>query len=229
MGYGCRVDQSLRDALGALASAWNTTLPIVLFTAFLRLVRRFHASNVVGAYLIHAGRDHVEFMNTVGVFVNPLLVISWIDDLSTFEQAVRQIHGEIHALLSHQTHPVEYVSDRLGLPSYTAPFAFNMLNIPNVPQQKELADFGDYRKFDLPPAKFSMELYVLEYSNGLELFFSFNGKHYDMPMIEYVGGEDVRLIGRVAAGTSSPPRSDGRKTLNLPGEASRPSNCDDRN
>jgi non-ribosomal peptide synthetase component F len=154
-------------------------------------------------------------MNTVGVFLNPILVISRMDDAQTFQQVIRRIHGEIQELLHHQAHPMEFVLDRLGVQSYSAPFAFNMLNLPNFSEQAMLSDFRDYRRYDVPAAKFQMELYVVEYLNGIEMFWSFDGRYYDMPMMEYIGNEYVRLIRLLSSNSSS--LSVTRRTLALPG------------
>lgn len=213
-GFGGHIDRTLRDAVRSEARAQGTTSSIVLFTAFLVLLRRFYQSDQVAAYLIHAGRDRAEFKDTVGVFVSPLAVVSRIRADTPSAQIVRSVHTEVQALLKHQSFPMELALDRLGAPPFAPPFAFNMLDLPDFARRSEHIKLGPYSGDDIPAAKFDLEVYVADRDDGLEMFWSFDGRRFDLPTVEYLHGEFDRLVRQIAA--TVPPQARTRKKLMLP-------------
>lgn len=220
LGFGCQIADEVTDVLRSRAKTLHATVPMILFTVFLRLLQRFYPSDQVAGYLIHAGRDRAEFKDTVGMFVDPLVVITRLNEFQTMGQMVIDIQREVHEILQHRAVPMEAILDKLGMPPFAPPYAFNMLDIPGFVHRPEPGHHGRYFLSDLPAPKFQIELYVVDQGENIEVFWNLDGRHFDRSMAEYLHDEYAKGLQNFASDPAFPLVSgDEHRTISLPGGA----------
>jgi hypothetical protein len=220
LGFGCQIADDVTAALRSRARALQATLPMILFSVFLRLLQRFYPSNQVAGYLIHSGRDRAEFKDTVGMFVDPLVVITRLDEFQTMGQMVVGIQREVHEILQHRAIPIETILDKLSLPPFAPPYAFNMLDLPDFVHRPEPGRDDRYFLSDLPAPKFQIELYVVDQGQSMEVYWSLDALNFDRSMAEYLHDEYARLLRNFVSDPGSPVVSgDEARAISLPGGA----------
>ncbi len=99
--------------LKALAKVEGATLFATLFTTFNTLVHRYTGQNdlVIGTPV--ANRRHRETEGLVGLFVNPLPVLTRLHPAASFRETLRRTQATLWSVLDHQDLPFEQLVETL--------------------------------------------------------------------------------------------------------------------
>lgn len=103
----------LGQALNRLANEENTTLYVVLLSAFQSLLRRYTNQDdiIVGSPV--ANRDDVAFHNVVGYFVNPLVMRTDFSGNPTYLEILQQVRQNTLDDIAHGNYPFQSLVEEL--------------------------------------------------------------------------------------------------------------------
>lgn len=115
----------LVDALKKFGNENNTTLFVVLFSAFSILMAKYTQESdiVIGCPVL--GRNDVKFMNTIGNFVNTIALRSHVDHDITYKEFLTNTKVNIYSSLEHSEMPFDELVRMINVkrdPSYSPIF-----------------------------------------------------------------------------------------------------------
>ncbi|MCK4258361.1 MAG: amino acid adenylation domain-containing protein [Halanaerobiales bacterium] len=196
-GYRCVVNKEVKDRLRKIASENNTTLFMVMFSGFNALLSYLSGQQEVVSGIASAGRDHISLQNIVGYFTNSLIQKTKVDYNESFRELLSRVDQETQGTFQHQSYPLELVLDDLKMRFPEISVLFNMLNMIDSANE-ELDSLDSYHIAKLQDGKFELELYVIEYKNGIEINWSYRNLLFKLETMEYIVGEYLKLLNEVS-------------------------------
>lgn len=118
LGMGCEtltLNGATLDALKYLGSMLNQNLSALLLGVFKLLIHRLSAEDDIAVNMPAAGRPLQRHQNTVGCYINLLIVRSRIRPDDSFLQLVKQIGANLAEVLDHAQYPFARLMPELGL------------------------------------------------------------------------------------------------------------------
>jgi len=217
----------LTSSIKELCRTTNTTPFIALLAAFQALLHRYSGSEdfVVGSPTY--GRPGRQMENTMGYFINPILLRARIPVQTTFQVLLEQTSETVLSGTEHQSFPFELVVERLHpqrdasrsplfqvmfifqkphvLSNELSPFAIGApgftLKLPNLTLESA--------EFNPRSVQFDLLLMMAEVGDSLRGSFEYSSDLFDLASIERMEHHLVRLI-------ESMPRSPDRPISDLP-------------
>lgn len=131
--YSCAVDADLVSALQELAQSQQATLFMALLAAW--YVVLYRATNqtdlIVGTPV--AGRPHPDLQDTIGFFVNTIMLRAKVDPQASFSSLLREVRAQTLDGLEYQDYPFDQLLHDLRIKRHPMRFPvstvfFNMLN-----------------------------------------------------------------------------------------------------
>lgn len=196
-GYRCTLSHELKDRLNRLAATNRTTTSLVMFTAFNILLSYLLDRETVVCSIINSGRQQPSLYGTVGYFVNPVMIKSQISRDAAFGEILEYIEENTLEAFQHQDYPLEIVLEELKMKQPEVRVSFNMLNIP-TPQQGDIESFAPFHETETMDIKFDIEPYIIEYRNGMEIFWSYKKALFKPATIEYIAQAYTDLLQELA-------------------------------
>jgi len=192
------LDKSLTESLGRLARAHNTTLFVVLLSAFHLLLHRYSGQSEIYVGTPSVGRNNFEFDRVVGYFANPVVLRSQVfmdDDCTAF---LKRMRSTVLDALTHVDIPFPLLVQRLqpervasvspifqamfvwqSVPSGSpSNFAALALDVPGV-----RSEWGQWSvesvRFERRAAQFDLSLLMAEYGGQLVSSFEYRPELFD--------------------------------------------------
>ena len=202
------VPAALVARLQALGSPTQSTLFMVLCTAFNVLLARYanQTDICIGTPIANRNRGDIEAL--IGFFVNTLVLRTEVDLAGDFHTLLRQVHQHTLDAYAHQDVPFEQLVEVLQPErntSYTPLFQV-MLTLHNTPMD-ELALPGlsmSPVKSENATAKFDLSLSLAENKDGLEGYFEYSTDLFDISTIERMRNHFAHLLQMIAAEPNTP-------------------------
>jgi non-ribosomal peptide synthetase component F len=205
------------DALRELAASNNTTLYVVLLSAFHLLLHRYTGADdvVVGSPV--QGRPRAEFANLVGCFFNAAVLRSDFSEDRSFGELLADTRQKVIAALERQHYPSHLIAEKLGLardPSRPSLFSVSFILQKPVFAGTEFdaganlsASFGKL-KVELAPvarqySRNDLEMEILEASDGLAGIIQYNTELFDPADITRMCEHYTRLLVSAAENPSA--------------------------
>lgn len=195
-----------REALAGLmelARRANTTLFVVLLSAFKTLLYHYSGQTDLAVGTTIAYRMHPELERLVGFFANALVLRTTVDDDPTFEDLLQRVHAAAVGAQANQDAPFEALVERLankrGL-SHNPLFqvAFVHHNIPI--ERLALADLTiEVDEVSTDSAAFDLVLHVFNEAPGLRLRFEYDADLFDEASIESMAEHFTALVRDILA------------------------------
>ncbi len=168
------LDKELKDDLLALCKKEETTLFMVLLSAFKTLLYRYTGQSDICVGTPVANRIQAEVENLVGCFVNTLALRTDLDGAPSFKELLQRVKETTLHSYDNQLVPFERVVDRVvkTRDMSVSPLFQTVFVLQNTP---EIADFsmGDVsvsvQENENPNAKFDITLTAEEKTNGISL------------------------------------------------------------
>lgn len=193
-GYVCMLNNEVKDKIKELSINNNITLFAAMFSAFNLLISKFSDQREILCGIPSAGRTHISTHNTVGFFVNSMILISNIDYNESFSDLINKINTNLLNVFKYQYYPLELVFQELKMRYPDIPIFFNMLNLPVGNTEEELDSFKSYHVERVQNAKFNMVIYLTEYKNGIEIACNYKKALLKGSTIEFMMKEYIRII-----------------------------------
>ncbi|MFD1990033.1 non-ribosomal peptide synthetase [Paenibacillus nicotianae] len=143
------VDQETTMQLKQLAIKTNTTLYMLLLTAYFTLLHYYSGDEDIVIGIPVAGRNQAEFQQLIGMFVNTIVLRNQPVPDKTFYRLLMEVRQHTLEAFNHQDYPLDLLLEKLEIqpvadrnPLFQTLFVLQNMDIPLL-QAKEL-DFQPY-------------------------------------------------------------------------------------
>ncbi|MCP5046717.1 MAG: hypothetical protein GY940_06070 [bacterium] len=193
-GWRFCIRRDLQEGLNQLSHTANTSLFTVLFAVYVLSLDRFDNREQVFCSIISAGRGHISLENIMGFFVNAVPFEIRVSPDESFNDFLHRVQADTLEAFRHQDYPVEQVTEELNMRYPTIPFSFNMTNLGDTGQLKEIEDFESRHFDETQDVKFDLETYFSECGNGIDMFWSYKKHMFRPAVIGYMAEEYIRML-----------------------------------
>ncbi|MBB4730428.1 non-ribosomal peptide synthetase [Xanthomonas arboricola] len=217
-----------RQSLGSIRArcrAHDTTLVAFMHMAFAALVALYSAERDIVIGFPVAGRAHRDADETVGLFVNTLLLRSQVDGGMSFDSLLDQSKRNLAEAISHQDLPFEVLLETLKPARSRAhgPLLQLLLTVHGEGHDFTLPNLAVERLENLEePVKFDLQVDVEEAEDGLQVTWHFNADLFDPRSIERMADGFNALAEMAATDGAATPYSVSGTTVPMRGLASPP-------
>ncbi|MBN2862729.1 MAG: amino acid adenylation domain-containing protein [Bacteroidales bacterium] len=199
--YSFHIGEEMSSKLKALALEKNSTLNIVLLTAYFVLLHRYTGQEdiVIGHGV--AGRPHVDLENIVGMFINMLVIRNRPSGDLTFRDFFNQVTDMTLEAFENQDYQFEVLVDKIDLsrdmsrnPLFDVSFVTQNMEIPEM----DLAGLT-LKSYGLPhqTSKFDLTLYAIEEDGDVFLIFEYCTALFSRRTIEIMSEHYIRIIENI--------------------------------
>ncbi len=197
--FGQILDATVLARLNTVAARHNSSLFMVIQTAFAVLLGRLsHDTDIVMGTPV-AGRSHKQSESLMGLFLNTLVLRTRFDDNPTFEDLLQRNKLQHLQAHKHSDIPFEYLVEQLNpVRTLAHPPLFQILINMNKPQGggQFVADFDvqaiqTERNHD---SKYDLTLYVSDLSDRLKIEWAYNTQLFDEASITGFAEEFAALL-----------------------------------
>jgi acyl carrier protein len=196
-GYRTVVDSETVEKLRNLGRQCNASLFMVLLAGINMLLSRLRGQEDILISMPGAARQHEDLKNTIGLFVNTLILRTRVDKEETFANFLKRIQVDTLKMLEYQSYPLELICEQLKIKYPRLSFFFNMVNTIN-PHLQVLDNTEAYHLETVQDAKFDIALYLAEYKNGINLVCCYYSQLFMPETIEKMMQMYIHLLKRIA-------------------------------
>ncbi|MEH2080879.1 MAG: condensation domain-containing protein [Nostoc sp.] len=200
--------KSLTQSLMVLSQREGATLFMTLLAAFQILLYRYTGSDdiVVGSPI--AGRNRTETEKLIGVFINTLVLRTYIDGKLGFRELLAQVRKIAIDAFAHSCIPFEKLVEELQQNrdlSHTPLFQvlFQLRNVPNETAEVQGLRFEDFQ-FNRGIAAFDLTLDIVDTPAGLACQFEYNTDLFYAATIDRMAGHFQTLLEGIVANLEQP-------------------------
>ena len=219
------VDPATTGDLRRLAAANGSPLFPVLLCAWQVLLHRLSGQDDIVVGIPSADRPRVELENTIGLFLNTLVIRNQIGGNTAFAELLAATRDKVLAARDHQLIPFEKLVLELQPERSTrqSPFFQVLFNFANLPdQQLSLPGLEiEAETFAEPGAKVDLNLYVFEDGEGLHLQLVYDVDLFERARMRELLRQYQQLLQQT---TRSPEKPVGLYSLRM--ESDGPQNAD---
>ncbi|NBI31018.1 non-ribosomal peptide synthetase [Chengkuizengella marina] len=202
---GDRIDfhwgKNITNNLTRLAKETDSTLYIVLLTAYTTLLSKYTGQEdiIVGSPV--AGRTHPDIESVMGMFVNTLAMRNAPEGHKTFKNLLEEVKMNVLCAIENESYPLEELIESLNLQRDTSrnplfSVLFNMLNVELREMNREGLSFTPY-PIENKVAKFDLTLTVIEEDEELFLSMEYCTKLFKKESIERMVNHLEILVGQI--------------------------------
>jgi non-ribosomal peptide synthetase component F len=207
--------RELSDLIRSLARAEETTAYMFLLASLLVLLRRMTGQDDVIITSPTSGRTRPEYAETVGLFVNRVVIRAKVSGTQTFREFLAQVRRTILLALEHQDYPFPLLFQRLQRdrqPSPLSQVSFNFLKAQRGDQVYSLFVAGgeasrmnvgglELEPFELAQqeGQLDLSLLVLETEGVFHGSFKFSLDLFDRPTVAQISKQYLTLLESIVA------------------------------
>jgi amino acid adenylation domain-containing protein len=196
-GYRFVIAGDMKNRLLRLVKESGVTLFTLLVSALDMVMAKLSGQEVILMGIASAGRENILLHPIVGFFVNTLLFKIQVDNRENFPDFLRRVYRDLMAMLEYQSYPLELVFEELKMAYPQVSLMFNMLNLENSAQDRELEVLEPFHIESVQDSKFDMEIYAAQFKNALEFHCHYRKRLFKKESVEYMMGQYVRVIGGI--------------------------------
>ena len=214
--YHFDLPESLCSQIRAQARAEQVTPYMVLVTAFHALLHRYTGAAQVPIGMPLSGRGRQEFENSVGYFVNPVVVKAAIGARATFRQHLAGMRESVIAAQRHGDFPLVELIKRLQPERDTGrsplfQVIFNMVKSAQIGVAGEVAPAEDGSGLHLgslplelfplnqQEGQFDLDLTLVDTGSAMPAILKYSTDLFDADRIERMAGHFVTLLSAALA------------------------------
>ncbi|WP_018267990.1 non-ribosomal peptide synthetase [Methylosinus sp. LW4] len=201
--YSWTLSQEALEGLTNLARRMNTTLFVVLLSAFKTLLYHYSGQTDIAVGTTIAYRTHPELERLVGFFANALVLRTTLDDNPSFETLLARVHETAVDAQSNQDAPFEMLVEKLATkrclghnPLFQVAFVHH-----NIPIERlSLSGLAiDVEEVSTDSAIFDLVLHVFNEAPGLRLRFEHDLDLFDEETIARMAAHFTTLVDNLLA------------------------------
>ncbi|MGE5343976.1 MAG: non-ribosomal peptide synthase/polyketide synthase [Candidatus Omnitrophota bacterium] len=199
--FCCFVPEEIKSDFEKIAQNHNASLFTVFFSAF--NIFLFHLTKQTGitCAIVGSGRDHIALQPIVGCFSNTIPVKIDLTNENNFSSFLHKINREVFRALRYQNYPIEIVLNELRMEYPEITVAINMPGLEEGSKSKILTSLTSYHVPGFQDIKFQLELYILEFQNGIRLDWSYKSSVFLPETIEFFAHSFLKMLENIAVST----------------------------
>jgi len=199
--YTIFINQDLKYKIDTFLQTEKKSVFSLLITSFNILLSRLTGERdlIIGTPV--ANRDREEIKNLIGFFLNTLMIRNIIESKKSAHEFLNEVNKSIIEGLEHQAYPFEKLMEKLNVQrDYTnlalTPVFLNMLNF-NSTEKLTLDNFDSTHGLVVGFAKFDLECYFEEFTNGVSVNCTYRSNLFKPQTIEYWMTEFLSVISQI--------------------------------
>ncbi|WP_324605223.1 condensation domain-containing protein, partial [Streptomyces sp. NRRL WC-3549] len=204
------ISAAVTDRARALAGAEQTTLFGVVLAAWFALLNRYGDQADIAVGTPTAGRPATGFDDTLGYFMNMVVLVERIDGAEEFRGLVRRVHRTVLDALEHSAYPLINLADdlRRADPEAGAPFnvAFYFQNWTRTARRDASGDavvLGPVEGVH-QEGEFDLTLEVVEQEQGCRYTLKYDPGLFDEETVARLGAHFATLLAAAVGGPGTP-------------------------
>lgn len=182
----------LSAQLSQLCQQHNTTLFVLLLTAYKVLLYKYSGQKDIIVGTPFSNRDQLALQQLIGFFNDTLVLRSDLSAEPSFEELLQEVRSMVLTAFTHKKTPFEVLVRELSPeressanPLFQVMFLFHKVPpTPSLGPELEL----EHQPFDLGVSKFDLTLYISEDQGQLSAIFEYATDLFDAPTIERMQG-----------------------------------------
>jgi len=197
--YRYVIDNKIKNELKNFAFEHKTSLFLVMFSTFNLAMSNICEQQEIVYRVARAGREHVSLHHVMGYFVNPVIVKINVNekDNENFIDLLQRVHSIMMEAFRYQEYPMELALKKLRVNPPEVTINFNMLNMFENNALKELDNFTAGHNDSIIDEKFTITLQVIEYKDGLEIFWRYKKAFFKPLTIEHMCSIYIELLRQI--------------------------------
>ncbi|WP_328877591.1 non-ribosomal peptide synthetase [Streptomyces sp. NBC_00299] len=204
------IPAAVADRARALAGAEQTSLFGVVLAAWFTLLHRYSDQADIAVGTPTAGRPASGFDDTLGYFMNMVVLAERVDGAEEFRGLVRRVHRTVLDALEHSAYPLITLADdlRRADPEAGAPFnvAFYFQNWTRTPRRDAPGDTAVLGPVEgvHQEGEFDLTLEVVEQEEGCRYTLKYDPGLFDEDTVARLGAHFTTLLAAAVAGPGTP-------------------------
>ena len=190
--------------LRAVAREFDTTLYVVMLTAYKVVLSKWAQQNDICVGMPIAGRTHAEVEGLIGFFVNTLVIRSQFGSNPTFRELLAQVKEKVLGAQGHQDVPFEAIVEELNTPRNLSfsPLYQVALSLTSGDGTAKKAVVGGLEiepmPIDLVAARLDMTMMLVDYGDSVDGMLEYNTDLFDAATIEQFLSHFERVLERLS-------------------------------
>ena len=194
-----KIDKIQKEKLHSLARENQTTLYMVLLTAYNILLSKYTDGEdiVIGSPI--AGRQHLDLSNIVGMFVNILALRNHPKGEKTIKELLEEVKDTCLKAYDNQNYQYEELVDKLRIPRDTsrnplfdAVFVLQNMDIKEVKLKDAKAVLSN--KYRQKISKFDLTIYAMENNDEINLTIEYATSLFERNTIKRLGKHFIEIL-----------------------------------
>ncbi|MBL6449160.1 amino acid adenylation domain-containing protein [Fulvivirga sp. 29W222] len=195
------LNANLREGLQRLAFKNSTTLSNTVFTILNVLLQNISGQNELLVGTASASRNHVDLEGLIGFFVNPLVILTKIEEDASFEELLQQVTQNSIEAFDHQNYPFDLLVEKVGpkgadhkQPIFNVFYGFQNFVDINTPgsaeepgkedKSEEISEKLKGVQQDFNVSRFDLTLFVVDSAEGISLKLEYNSDQFKRETIK---------------------------------------------
>lgn len=216
--HAFKLTQNLTEKLHQFAREQGTTLYVMLLAAFFVMLYRYTSQSELMVGSISAGRTQSEFANTIGTFINQVLLRVSLSGNLKFTEFINGVRQTVLGAIAHQEYPFHLLAEKLQIQrqDYTRyqifQVCFNLLKPqPGLEYLAELlasevtetrlkwGELSVASEKTQPLARFDLYVEAIEAKESLVVFLNYNQELFDPSTIARMAEHFETLLEGIVA------------------------------
>jgi len=193
-GYRCTIDKTLKNELLEFTRELKTSIFTVMYSLFLLLMSDLSHQTEITCSIIDAGRELDSVHRMIGFFINTIFHMTHIENKETITDLIQRVHEDLMETQEIKLYPPELAFEELNINFPETTVAINMLNMQDQSKESQLENIEPAHLANNRDVKFSLELYLTEYSNGMEMVWAYRNSKLSPGTVEYIASEYIKFV-----------------------------------
>ncbi|MDQ1351190.1 MAG: hypothetical protein QG657_1492 [Acidobacteriota bacterium] len=203
-----KLDSALREKIYVVLNRTETTLPMIMFAAYVVLLFVYTRQEDIVVGMLISGRSHKDLINIIGMFVNTLPIRSFPQGNKTFEDFLKELKQIMLHAYENQDYPFDELVVDLGLqgnnsknPLFDVVFAYNTFDnrrtkIANVEERENTIADRKIVPYESPVkfAKFDLYLQVNDVYDTLNILLRYSTQIFKPFTIEKIKKYYIEIL-----------------------------------
>lgn len=202
------LDKVAMNELKDIAAQTNSTLYMVLLSAFNVLLAKYTGQQDIIIGSPAAGRIHSDIQDTIGMFVNTLVMRNQPRGNATFREFLKEVRENCLSAFKHQSYPFEKLVKKMGLEGSTErnPLFDVMFVMQNTDGHEFHIQELTFTPFTINEhvSKFDLTLIATENQQGLEFILEYSVELFKEETIHRMAEHLMTILTRLRTSIDCP-------------------------
>jgi len=196
------VDEKLKNSLDELAAKTETTLFMILISAYNILLSKYSGSEDIIVGTPMAGREHPDLENMMGMLVNTVALRSYPSYDKTFEEFLREVKINTLRAMDNQEYQFDELVEKLGIERDPGrnPLFDTLFVLQNVGEPEVYIDNIKLTNLELKNNTSKFDLSIEAYETQEKIFFNIEycTKLFKKETINRFSTDYIKILNKIA-------------------------------